>query len=95
MQRTPLGLPRGRAGTLIGMSGPAAVIAALVLSLIAFAFVFGTPILGVPIALVVLGLFGLVQMQRRRKTAQDIHEFREQAKAEKVEFTARDRETQA
>jgi hypothetical protein len=44
---------------------------------------------------VILGVasIGVVDFQRRRKQARDMHDFREQAKAESVEFTERDEET--
>ena len=75
------------------MSGPGIAVAALVLGMMAFAFVIGTPILGVPIALLLLVVFGALQLARRRKEARQLQGFREEAMAESVEFTPRDQET--
>jgi uncharacterized membrane protein len=66
---------------------------AFVFGLIAFAFVIGAPILAIPIVLAAVALIGLIDFRRRRSQAKQMGEFREQAKTEKVEFTARDRET--
>ena len=77
------------------MSGPVIAGVSLVLGLIiGAAFVFGTPILGIPIALFGLLVFGALQILQRRQQATDIHEFREQADAQKTEFTSEDRKTQ-
>jgi membrane protein implicated in regulation of membrane protease activity len=69
------------------------IVAAFVVALIAFAFAFGTPILGVPIAIIGITAIALVDFSRRRKQAKQMHEFRDEAKAEKIEFTDRDQET--
>ena len=67
---------------------------ALILGLIVGAVsVVGTPIFAIPIVIVALGIIGLMQMRRRSVEAGGMREFREQAQAEKVEFTERDRET--
>ncbi|MEX2195063.1 MAG: hypothetical protein WD844_07235 [Thermoleophilaceae bacterium] len=55
--------------------------------------VMGAPILALPIVLVALAVIGLGQMRRKSQRAQDIGELRDQAAAEQVEFTERDRET--
>ena len=71
------------------------VIGSLVIAVtIGFMFVFGTPILGVPIAIVGLGAIGAVEVMRRQRDLTNIRRFREQAASQKTEFTARDRETQ-
>lgn len=57
--------------------------------------VWGAPIFAVPIVLVALAIIGLGQMRRRSERARDIGELRDEAAAEKVEFTERDRETLA
>ncbi len=75
------------------MTGPVIAAAALVLGMMAFAFVVGTPIWAVPIALAALGVLGLLELGRRRKEARQMQGLREEAKAQKVEFTARDKET--
>jgi hypothetical protein len=75
------------------MWGITAIVVAFVLGLAAFGFVIGTPILGVPIAIVGIAIIAAVDFQRRRRQAKEIHDFREQAKTEQVEFTPRDEET--
>jgi UDP-N-acetylmuramyl pentapeptide phosphotransferase/UDP-N-acetylglucosamine-1-phosphate transferase len=75
------------------MWGITLIASALVLGLIAFSFAFGAPILAVPIAIVGVALIGVLDMRRRRRQANEMHHFREQAKAESVEFTPRDKET--
>jgi hypothetical protein len=86
-------LPPDRAGYPQGVSPLAVVIAALVLAFGASAFVWGTPILGVPIILVALALMGGAELGRRRQQAKQLQQIRDEAKAEKVEFTPRDKET--
>ncbi len=71
------------------------IIAAFVLSLVVFGFAFGNPNYAVPIALVVIGIVGAIDFGRRRRQAREVQTLREGAKAEKVEFTERDRETLA
>jgi hypothetical protein len=73
--------------------GLAIVVAAFVAALIAFGVVIGTPILGVPIALVGVAVIGAVVFSRRRKEMGSLRKFREDAGAENVEFTERDKET--
>ncbi len=75
------------------MSGPVVAAIALGLGLIAFAFVIGTPIFGVPIAVLILGVLALLELGRRRQGARQMQGFRDEAKTEDVEFTARDKET--
>ena len=75
------------------MWGITLIVAAFVLGLIAFSFVIGAPIFAVPIAIVGVAAIGAFDMNRRRKQAREMHDFREQAKAESVEFTPRDRDT--
>lgn len=76
-----------------GSWGFTLTVSAAVLALIAFAFAFGTPILGVPLAILGVAVIGAVDFQRRRKQSQKLDTFREQAKTEKVDFTERDQET--
>jgi Na+/H+ antiporter NhaD/arsenite permease-like protein len=77
------------------MSGPTIAGGAFVLGLVAFAFVVGAPIFAVPIVLVALAILGLLELRARAKRARSMEEFRDEAAAEKVEFTARDKETLA
>jgi cytochrome c-type biogenesis protein CcmH/NrfF len=47
----------------------------------------------IPVAVICIGIMMALDFNRRRKQAKEVHDFREQAKAEKVDFTARDEET--
>lgn len=69
------------------------IVAFVAAVLIGFSFVMGAPVFGVPIVIVVLLLMGAAHVRRRAERASDVREFRRQAKAEKTEFTERDRQT--
>ena len=72
------------------------MVAALVVSVsIGFAFVIGSPIIGVPVALLGIALFGAGEFMRRQRRITSMQKFRQEAASQKAEFTARDRETQA
>ena len=74
---------------------PSIVIASVVvLIVLAFGFVIGTPVLGLPIALGIVGVIALTEFQRQRRKNQSMKEFREEARTESIEFAARDRQTQ-
>jgi len=75
------------------MWGITLVVAAFVLGLIAFSFALGAPVFAVPLVIVGALAIGLADLRRRRKQLKQMHEFREEAKAESVEFTQRDKET--
>ncbi|MFL5868789.1 MAG: hypothetical protein ACJ766_16930 [Thermoleophilaceae bacterium] len=75
------------------MWGVVLIVSAFVLGLIAFSFAWGLPVLAVPIALIGIAVIGAFDMRRRRQQVKQLHEFREEAKAESVEFTRRDEET--
>jgi hypothetical protein len=75
------------------MWGITLTVGAFALGLIAFSFAVGAPIFAVPVVILGVAIIGAVDFQRRRKQARDMHDFREQAKAESVEFTERDEET--
>jgi hypothetical protein len=68
---------------------------ALALVVMSFAFLGGAVIVAIPLALLAIGIAGLSDFSRRRKQAASIHDHREQAETEKVEFTDRDRRTLA
>ena len=59
------------------------------------AFVWGTPLLGIPLLLVALTIGAFGMFAARAKRAGDIHTKREDAKTQKTEFTERDRRTLA
>jgi Flp pilus assembly protein TadB len=70
------------------------VIAFLVaLPVMAGAFAGGAVIVALPVAVIGIATIALLDFNRRRKRAQSMGEFRDQAKAQRVDFTDRDRET--
>jgi hypothetical protein len=69
------------------------IVGAFVLALIVSTLVFGVGIIAIPVALVAVAAVGLFDLNRRRKQARMIHEHREQAKTESVDFTERDQRT--
>jgi uncharacterized membrane protein len=77
------------------MSGAGFAIVAFLLALVAMSFAFGggAVIVALPVALLGIAAVGVFDIRRRRKQAADVHEFREQAQAEKVDFTERDKQT--
>ena len=58
-----------------------------------FAFAGGAVIVAIPVALVAIAIAGLIDMRRRQKQIGDVRELRDDASAEKVDFTERDKET--
>jgi hypothetical protein len=46
-----------------------------------------------PVAVVALGVAAYADLSRRRRQAASIHDHREQARTDKVEFTERDQQT--
>ena len=77
------------------MSPITTVAVALVLGLVVSAFIFGSPIVAVPVVVVGIGVFALLEMRRRRTQSGSLKEFRDEAQADEVEFTARDKQTLA
>jgi hypothetical protein len=77
------------------MWGTTIVVAAFALSLVAmsFAFMGGAVVVALPLAFLAIGITALVDFNRRRKQAASIHDHREQARTESVDFTERDRQT--
>jgi Flp pilus assembly protein TadB len=69
------------------------IVGAFVLALIVSTLVFGVGIIAIPVALIAVAAVGLFDLNRRRKQARMIHEHREQAKTESVDFTERDQRT--
>ena len=66
---------------------------ALALVVMSGAFMGGAVIVAVPLAILIVIGAGLLDLRRRRNQARGVHRFRERAESEKVEFTARDRQT--
>jgi choline-glycine betaine transporter len=71
------------------------VVSAIALALVAMslAFMGGAVVVALPLALVAIGVAAFVDFNRRRKQAASIHDHREQARSDKVEFTERDQQT--
>jgi hypothetical protein len=77
------------------MSGFTFAIIAFAVALVVMsgAFMGGAVIVAVPVAIVLVVIAGLLDLRRRRNQAQGMHTYRQEAASEKVEFTARDRQT--
>ena len=77
------------------MSGFTFVVIAFALALVVMsgAFMGGAVIVAVPLAILFVLGAGLLDLRRRRNQAQGMEQFRQQADSEKVDFTARDRQT--
>ena len=56
-------------------------------------FVWGAPVFGIPLLLIALGVGAFGMFGSRAKRAGDIHSELEDAKAQKTEFSERDRQT--
>ena len=75
-----------------------AVFAAILLSVVAFAFAPGAPFVAVPIALLVLGAGWLVKTSRNRRGVRGVRELRGKAQtadqdSDEIEFTDRDKQS--
>jgi hypothetical protein len=77
------------------MWGATTVVGAFALALVAMSFAFagGAVIVAIPVALLAIGIAALVDFNRRRKQATSIHDHRERAESDKVDFTERDQQT--
>ena len=71
------------------------IIAAIVGLLVGSALVPGAPIFGLPIVALLVAILGGLEFRRRQHERRSLGEFRDEAKAEQIEFTARDRQTLA
>jgi hypothetical protein len=73
------------------------IVIAFLLGLVAMSFAFGggAVIVALPLAVLGIAAVGFFDFSRRRKQAQSLEQFREEAQAEKVDFTERDKETLA
>jgi hypothetical protein len=71
------------------------IVAAFLLGLAAMSFAFGggAVIVAIPLALLAIGAIGAFDFSRRRRQDKQVHDFREDAKSENVEFTDKDKET--
>ncbi len=77
------------------MSGFTIVVAAFALGLVAMslAFMGGAVVVALPVAVLAIAIAAFADFNRRRKQAASIHDHREQARTDKVDFTERDRQT--
>ena len=76
------------------MSGATLAIAAAIVGLvIGSALVPGAPIFALPIVAILVVVLGLGEMRRRSGETKSMQGFRDEAKAESVEFTDRDKQT--
>lgn len=76
------------------MSIPLIILGLLAVSIVfGAAFVLGSPILAIPILLLLPGPIFMLAAMKRQKRARQISRFREQAKAQKTDFDARDERT--
>jgi Flp pilus assembly protein TadB len=77
------------------MSAFTTIVAAVALGFVVISLSWAGPgvVIAVPVALVAIGIAVLMDFNRRRKQAAAIHDHREQARTEKVDFTERDKQT--
>ena len=77
------------------MWGFTSVVGAFALALVAMSFAFagGAVIVAIPVALLAVGIAAFVDFNRRRHQAASLHEHRERAESDKVDFTERDQQT--
>jgi predicted membrane protein len=75
------------------MTGLTVVVVAFILALLVATILFGVGILAVPIALIAIAVFALMEFSKRRKQSAMLHDQRERARTEKVDFTERDEQT--
>jgi choline-glycine betaine transporter len=71
----------------------AAVAFALALVVMSGTFMGGAVIVAVPLSIAIVVAAGLLDLRRRRNQAQGMHQYRESADSDKIEFTARERRT--
>jgi predicted membrane protein len=77
------------------MSALTTVVAAFMLALIAMSFAFagGAVIVAIPVAIIGIGIAASMDFNKRRKQATTVHDARERARTDKVNFTERDEQT--
>ena len=77
------------------MSPATLMIIAFLLALVvmSFAFAGGAVIVTIPLALIGIAAVAFMDFRRRREQSQSLEQFRDNAAAEKVDFTERDKET--
>jgi membrane protein implicated in regulation of membrane protease activity len=77
------------------MSGFTIMVAAFAIALVvmSLAFMGGAVVVALPVAILAIAIAAYADFNRRRKQAASMHDHREQARTDKVEFTERDRQT--
>ena len=76
------------------MSAPTLVIAAAIVGLLlGSALVPGAPIFALPIVAVLVVVLGTLELRRRSGEARSMESFRDEAKAESIDFSERDKQT--
>jgi hypothetical protein len=71
------------------------VVGALGLAFVVMSLMWAGPgvLIAVPIAIVAVAVAGLVDLRKRRNQTTSVHEHRERARTDKVDFTERDERT--
>jgi hypothetical protein len=71
------------------------VVAAIALAFVVISLAWAGPgvVIAVPVALAAVLGAGLIDLSKRRKQAGSLHDERERARTEKVQFTERDEQT--
>lgn len=76
------------------MSGATLVMLAAIVGLVVgAALVPGAPIFALPIAAILIVVLGVLELRRRSGEARSTESMREEAKADSIEFTERDKRT--
>ncbi|MEA2456548.1 MAG: hypothetical protein QOI45_2810 [Thermoleophilaceae bacterium] len=77
------------------MSALTTVVAAFALALVAMSFAFagGAVIVAIPVAVIAIATAATIDYAKRRKQAGSLHDQRERARTQKVDFTERDEQT--
>jgi hypothetical protein len=77
------------------MSGLTIVVGAFALAFVVSSLAWAGPgvLIAAPIALVAVGIAGFIDLRKRRTQATSMHEHRERARSDKVDFTERDEQT--
>jgi hypothetical protein len=66
---------------------------ALALVAISLGFFGGAVVVAIPLAIIAIGIAAMMDLRKRRRQATSIHDQRERARANKVDFTERDEQT--
>lgn len=72
-----------------------AIVAAIVGLVVGSLVVPGMPVFAIPIVLVLVVLLGGLEFRRRGAEARSMEDLRDEAKADSIEFSARDKRTLA